>query len=69
MNPPGRPQDETRSAQHEAAPVSAAAVVEAQNLSRTYTIRRGLWREPAKLQAVGGVSFRIEAGRTLAVVG
>ena len=36
-------------------PVSAAAVVEAQNLSRTYTIRRGLWREPAKLQAGGGV--------------
>jgi dipeptide transport system ATP-binding protein len=49
--------------------MSAAFVVEAQNLSRTYTIRRGLFREPAHLQAVGGVSFRIEAGRTLAVVG
>ena len=49
--------------------MTAAVVVEAQNLQRTYTIRRGLFREPAQLQAVGGVSFRIEAGRTLAVVG
>ena len=49
--------------------MSAAYVVEARDLSRTYTIRRGLFREPAHLQAVGGVSFRIEAGRTLAVVG
>ena len=48
---------------------SAVVVVEAQNLQRIYTIRRGLFREPAQLQAVGGVSFRIEAGRTLAVVG
>ncbi len=49
--------------------MTAAAVVEATDLTRTYTIRRGLFREPAQLQAVGGVSFRIEAGRTLAVVG
>jgi dipeptide transport system ATP-binding protein len=49
--------------------MTAAAVVEAQGLTRRYTIRRGLFREPAQLQAVGGVSFRIEAGRTLAVVG
>ena len=49
--------------------MTAAVVVEAQNLQRTYSIRRGLFREPAQLQAVGGVSFRIEAGRTLAVVG
>ena len=44
-------------------------VVEAQGLQRRYTIRHGLFREPGSLQAVGGVSFRIEAGRTLAVVG
>jgi len=44
-------------------------VVEAHDLRRTYSIRRG-WLQPrAQLQAVGGVSFRIEAGRTLAVVG
>jgi dipeptide transport system ATP-binding protein len=44
-------------------------VVEAKNLRQVYKIRRGMFREPALLQAVGGVSFAIEAGRTLAVVG
>ncbi|MBI2768262.1 MAG: ABC transporter ATP-binding protein [Burkholderiales bacterium] len=44
-------------------------VVEAKNLRQVYKIRRGMFREPAQLQAVGGVSFAIEAGRTLAVVG
>ena len=44
-------------------------VVEARNLRQVYKIRRGLFREPAHLQAVGGVSFVIEAGKTLAVVG
>jgi dipeptide transport system ATP-binding protein len=44
-------------------------VVEAKNLRQVYKIRRGMFREPAQLQAVGGVSFSIEAGRTLAVVG
>ena len=46
-----------------------AAVVEARDLTRVYEIRRGPLREPARLHAVGGVSFAIEAGRTLAVVG
>ena len=46
-----------------------APVVEARDLTRVYEVRRGLLREPARLQAVGGVSFTIEAGRTLAVVG
>ncbi|MBK7743762.1 MAG: ATP-binding cassette domain-containing protein [Betaproteobacteria bacterium] len=32
-------------------------------------IRRGVLRKPGRLQAVGGISFAIEAGRTLAVVG
>jgi len=44
-------------------------VVEARNLRQVYKIRRGMFREPAQLQAVGGVSFAIEAGKTLAVVG
>ena len=44
-------------------------VVEARNLRQVYKIRRGMFREPAQLQAVGGISFAIEAGRTLAVVG
>ena len=44
-------------------------VVHAQDLRQVYTIRRGFMRAPATLQAVGSVSFRIQAGRTLAVVG
>jgi dipeptide transport system ATP-binding protein len=44
-------------------------VVEARNLRQVYKIRRGMFREPAQLQAVGGLSFSIEAGKTLAVVG
>ena len=44
-------------------------VVEAKNLRQVYRIRRGMFREPALLQAVGGISFAIEEGRTLAVVG
>ncbi|MDQ6881104.1 MAG: dipeptide ABC transporter ATP-binding protein [Pseudomonadota bacterium] len=44
-------------------------VVEARNLLQVYRIRRGLFRAPARLQAVGGVSFVIEQGKTLAVVG
>ena len=47
----------------------AVPVVEARDLRRVYAIRRGLLREPARLQAVGGISFAIDAGRTLAVVG
>ena len=46
-----------------------SAVVEAKDLRQVYTIRRGLLKAPGQLQAVGGVSFAIPAGRTLAVVG
>jgi dipeptide transport system ATP-binding protein len=44
-------------------------VVEAKDLRQVYKVRRGFMREPALLQAVGGISFTIEAGKTLAVVG
>ena len=44
-------------------------VVVASNLKRVYEVRRGLFKEPGRLQAVGGVSFAVEPGRTLAVVG
>ena len=47
----------------------SAVVVEARSLRQVYRIKRGMLREPAQLQAVGGISFAIEAGRTLAVVG
>ena len=44
-------------------------VVEAMGLQRVYSVRRGLFRAPAHLQAVGNISFKLEKGRTLAVVG
>ena len=44
-------------------------VVEAKDLKRIYEIRRGFMRAPDHLQAVGGVSFTVQAGKTLAVVG
>jgi len=46
-----------------------APVVSARGLHRVYEVRRGWFREPAHLTAVGGLSFSVEAGRTLAVVG
>jgi len=52
-----------------AAAPAPAPVAEAHDLQQVYSISRGLMREPAHLHAVGGVSFTIEAGRTLAVVG
>jgi len=45
------------------------AVVDARNLQRTYAVRRGMFRAAAQLRAVGDISFRIDRGRTLAVVG
>ena len=45
-------------------PVAVAA-----GLTRVYEVRRGALRAPAQLTAVGGISFTLEAGRTLAVVG
>ncbi len=46
-----------------------APVVEAKDLKRVYAVKRGMFRASDHLQAVGGVSFSIERGKTLAVVG
>jgi dipeptide transport system ATP-binding protein len=46
-----------------------APVVEAREVARHYRVGRGYLKPAATLQAVAGASFRIEAGRTLAVVG
>jgi dipeptide transport system ATP-binding protein len=46
-----------------------AAVIEARNLSRHYSVRRGLFAKPGVVSALNGVSFSLAAGRTLAVVG
>ena len=52
-----------------ASPASVEPVVQAHNLRQVYAIRRGLFRTPDQLQAVGGVSFSVLPGKTLAVVG
>ncbi len=44
-------------------------VLEARNLTRHYTVSRGAFRAPAVVKALGGASFQLERGRTLAVVG
>lgn len=47
----------------------STTVVEAKDLKQVYQIHRG-WGQPSgQLQAVGGISFSVQAGRTLAVVG
>jgi dipeptide transport system ATP-binding protein len=45
------------------------ALVIAGDLKRTYEVKQGWFRKPAHLQAVGGISFELDEGRTLAVVG
>ena len=44
-------------------------ILEARGLSRDYVISRGMFRRPATLRALSGVSFSLSPGRTLAVVG
>ncbi|PWV61070.1 dipeptide ABC transporter ATP-binding protein [Plasticicumulans acidivorans] len=46
-----------------------APVLEAIELRRYYSVRRGLWRPAQTVRALDGVSFALPAGRTLAVVG
>jgi dipeptide transport system ATP-binding protein len=44
-------------------------LLEARALSRDYAMPRGLFAAPAIVRALAGVSFTLQAGRTLAVVG
>ena len=48
---------------------TTTAVVTAKDLRRVYSISKGLFSKPDRLQAVGGVSFSVQAGKTLAIVG
>jgi len=44
-------------------------MLQAVDLHRDYPVRRGLFAAPAVVHALAGVSFSVQAGRTLAVVG
>ena len=46
-----------------------SAVLTARDLTRHYDISRGLFQPNAQVQALNGVSFELQAGKTLAVVG
>ncbi|OYU49267.1 MAG: dipeptide ABC transporter ATP-binding protein [Rhizobiales bacterium PAR1] len=46
-----------------------SAILEARALSRQYVVRRGMFAPYASVKALEGVSFTLEAGKTLAVVG
>ncbi len=46
-----------------------ATVLEAQDLARHYRVGQGLFAKSGTVKALSGASFKLEAGRTLAVVG
>ncbi len=46
-----------------------STVLDARDLTRHYLVYRGLFKGYATVQALNGVSFALEAGKTLAVVG
>lgn len=50
-------------------PANDTPVIVARDLKQVYKIGRGFFHQPDHLQAVGGVSFTLRAGKTLAVVG
>jgi dipeptide transport system ATP-binding protein len=49
--------------------VSAAPLIRAEGLTRHYAVRRGFLRGTGILRALDGVSFTLDPGQTLAVVG
>jgi dipeptide transport system ATP-binding protein len=48
---------------------AASPLLEARDLSRHYSVSRGLFKPHATVKALNGVSFSLAAGETLAVVG
>jgi peptide/nickel transport system ATP-binding protein len=46
-----------------------SALLEVNDLKKHFPLRRGLWKKAGAVRAVDGVSFHIERGETLALVG
>jgi dipeptide transport system ATP-binding protein len=46
-----------------------SAIIEAEDLTRAYEVRRGPFCAPSLVRALAGASFSVESGTTLAVVG
>ncbi|CAO3437116.1 peptide ABC transporter ATP-binding protein [Azospirillum doebereinerae] len=46
-----------------------AVVLEARDLRKHYAVKRGVFKPMATVKALDGVSFQLQAGKTLAVVG
>jgi dipeptide transport system ATP-binding protein len=66
---PTSPTSATDVATNAAAIHGEQAVVQARDVRQVYTIGKGMFHAPDRLQAVGGVSFSVMPGKTLAVVG
>ena len=72
---PGRPAAPTAAApgqsgaQRASPSCGAPALLQADQLTRHYTVSRGLFKPAVRVRALDGVSFTLAAGETLAVVG
>ena len=49
--------------------MSHKVVLKADNLHKHYPVSQGLGKPKAYVKALNGISFELEAGKTLAVVG
>ena len=47
----------------------SAVVLEAKNLTRYYAVSQGTFKPKLQVKALNGISFQLQAGKTLAVVG
>ncbi|WP_394790680.1 peptide ABC transporter ATP-binding protein [Rhodoferax sp.] len=47
----------------------SAIVLEAKNLTRYYAVSQGTFKPKLQVKALNGISFKLQAGKTLAVVG